>query len=313
MKKGFVIITLGLFICSCGNTEYFLNSFDIGINNFLPNYTTNTSTLWDGGEDNNHTYEIKYGETTSYFGAYLSDFYIHGFKSDFRHSDPGYYPVFTMNDNIINGKYFYVAKKRNQFRFDWVEYNNFSDINYIHKNKKLVFLVEKKEVTFVSDLFTKEELNLTKDLYNNVILKVDEDNLLVRVTDTDDPTLTREEGDRDIISLAPTYLENDFISSPYFGYPKVSNAIIPIEKYEDKDVIMLPTSIILENETKSLFDEGIKLSDDDVFGKYRNNFKEFMVKEKVATKEIGTYFKDKVECSYFDLDKIKEFVYYTNN
>lgn len=139
MKKGLVIITLGLFICSCGNTEYFLNSFDIGINNFLPNYTTNTSTLWDGGEDNNHTYEIKYGETTSYFGAYLSDFYIHRFKSDFRHSDPGYYPVFTMNDNVINGKYFYVAKERNQFRFDWVEYDNFSDINYIHKNKKLVF------------------------------------------------------------------------------------------------------------------------------------------------------------------------------
>ena len=76
---------------------------------------------------------------------------------------------------------------------------------------------------------------------------------------------------------------------------------------------MLPTSIILENETKSLFDEGINLSDDDVFGKYKNNFKEFMVKEKVATKEIGNYFKDKVECSYFDLDKIKEFVYYTNN
>ena len=191
--------------------------------------------------------------------------------------------------------------------------DNFSDINYIHKNKKLVFLVEKKEVTFVSDLFTKEELNLTKDLYNNVILKVDEGNLLVRVTDTDDPTLTREEGDRDIISLVPTYLKNEFISSPYFGYPKVSNAIIPIEKYEDKDVIMLPTSIILETETKSLFDEGINLSDDDVFGKYKNNFKEFMVKEKVATKEIGNYFKDKVECSYFDLDKIKEFVYYTNN
>ena len=282
IKKLSFLSLIGIAATSCGNTDYFLNDFNVGQGTGLVGEMVSYSYLWYGGgsaeaindEKRNHTFEIEYSTIDDeVYACYVPTINISGYKQGLKNATDPYGCRFDEDDEtVVDGKFLWLFQDTNNFPVEWIG-TTLNELLFKKGDKTLIFACEKQEATIKRDLFTEETLNKDITIYTMLDLIGDYESDKFKEIDRN----TLEPGTIEWITL-PQDFYSKMICSPYFTYPRLTECRVEITNMNGENVISLPVAYKVDDEYISLLEDiGYAIRTGDVYGDLQEDFKEILL------------------------------------
>ncbi len=337
-----VIVMLVLTCFSCSKTEDTIHNelidFYFNYEYNVPGTELSYNYMWDGYDLNNkygpkldkdnrlYSYLTEYLEPTNqyylvYFERNLLDENKNNFyeyEKKYSHNKSNYHFSEYDEENIIDGKYYFSYQRRTSKNSRDIKYlikNNLDDINFIEDGYQLVFCATSRKAIIKENISKQKIINKEITIYKRIELKyIEETNLFEEYIfsgyEAENQSRINEAYNYvgEMVEVYPeTYEQIKSTSYPKLGmkdYNLIKTISCKIVFDNDIRYILLPRYLIDNAEKIDLLSNEIEL-DDDIFGNYKDAFKDAIYME--MDNKIGNYI-----YALYEYDKVSKIMQSNN-
>lgn len=344
-KISFNLLTIFILVFTCFSCSKMDNTLHNDLIDFCFNYEYNVpgtelsyNFMWDGYDLNNkygpkldkenrlYSYLTEYLKPTNlYYLVYFNKNLLEENKNNFyeyekkySHNISNYHFSKYDEENIIDGKYYFSYQRQTSKNSSDIKYftkNSLDDIKFIEDGYQLVFCATSKNAIIKENISKQKIINKEITIYKRVELKyIEETNAFVEYIfsgyEADNQKRINEAYNYvgEMVEVYPeTYEEITSTSYPKLGmkdYNLVKTVSSEIVFDNDQRYLLLPRYLIVNSEKIDLLSNEVE-SDDDIYGDYKNQFKDAFFKE--MDEKLSNYI-----YALYDYDKVSKIMQSNN-
>ena len=288
------------------------------------------NTIWTGYDEDSsptylskiykqNTYLVEYSEEINeeFYFIYFNKNNLNQIKEEFvtyrdKNSNDYNNFHFSSEENIIDGKYIYIAKALNLNDIKIYKSNDISSMNYMIDDYQLGLCLESKYITLIDNISQNKSINRKLELFNLINLKYNESSKKLESytfeNDENKNVLSRNklfnQTGKKIESYPAAIEKTSYIYCPTYEY-SILGTLKSLHISVEDSKILLPKYNLLYS--FNLLDENIDYSSstyilcEDVYRDFKNLFQNAFI-------EDSTYSDNQYSYAYFDYEKVANII-----